>query len=507
MLCAAALLASTALVGCTQQRVEREPEPAPAPIKRGGWPTCVSNDQMLAVARAFPTGDPATSVVGLEKCIPRSAKAGQNFEYHVVVTNLATYTLKDVRVNDVFTGGMTFVSSTPEGQRTGDGVSWQIGDLAPQQSKKIVATGRAPDNVGMAGNCVTVEYNNQLCAELEVVRPELQITKSGPSEVLLCDPIDYTFVVTNSGSATIDDARVTDPLPEGLATAAGGREITFDVGTLRPGQSKEFKASVKAARRGTFTNKASASGGGVSAESGNVTTTVREPVLAITKTGPERNFLGRQSTYQITVTNTGDGEARDTVISDQFQGTFVSASDGGRATGNTITWNVGTLAPQGSKQVTMTVSHADAGRICNTATARAYCAKAVSAEACTNYEGIPAILLEVIDIEDPIPVGDEETYVITVTNQGSAPDTNIKIVCTLEAAQQYVRSAGPTTATARGNTIEFAPIPTLAPKERATFRVTVKAVSAGDVRFRTVMTSDQLGRVVEETEATNQYED
>ena len=46
----------------------------------------------------------------------------------------------------------------------------------------------------------------------------------------------------------------------------------------------------------------------------------------------------------------------------------------------------------------------------------------------------------------------------------------------------------------------------MAPGEKATWTVTVKALKAGDVRFKTKMTSDQLGRPVEETEATNLYE-
>jgi hypothetical protein len=96
--------------------------------------------------------------------------------------------------------------------------------------------------------------------------------------------------------------------------------------------------------------------------------------------------------------------------------------------------------------------------------------------------------------------------VITATNQGSAPDTNIKIICTLEDSEQYVSSSGATTGIAAGNTITFAPLPSLAPKAQATWRVTVKAVKAGDVRFTTVMTTDQLTRPVQETEATNLYQ-
>ena len=48
-------------------------------------------------------------------------------------------------------------------------------------------------------------------------------------------------------------------------------------------------------------------------------------------------------------------------------------------------------------------------------------------------------------------------------------------------------------------------LPVLQPGARAEWQVVVKAVKAGDVRFKVEMTSDQLSRPVEETEATNLY--
>jgi uncharacterized repeat protein (TIGR01451 family) len=141
-----------------------------------------------------------------------------------------------------------------------------------------------------------------------------------------------------------------------------------------------------------------------------------------------------------------------------------------------------------------------------TSPARGYCAAAVTDTCQSEVTGIPAILLEVVDVSDPVKVGENETYVITVTNQGTAADTNIKIKCMLEPNQQFVSAGGATNGTASGNTITFAPVPSLGPKERATFRVVVKNVKAGDVRFKATMNSDQLTRDVEETEATNVYE-
>ena len=119
--------------------------------------------------------------------------------------------------------------------------------------------------------------------------------------------------------------------------------------------------------------------------------------------------------------------------------------------------------------------------------------------------GIAAILLEVIDVTDPIEIGDNETYEIAVTNQGSDYSTNIRITCTLEDTMQYVSSSGPTKGTLDAKTVTFDPLASLAPKAKTTWKVVVKALSAGDVRFKVEMIEDCLKRPVEETEATNFY--
>jgi hypothetical protein len=58
---------------------------------------------------------------------------------------------------------------------------------------------------------------------------------------------------------------------------------------------------------------------------------------------------------------------------------------------------------------------------------------------------------------------------------------------------------------ASGKTIVYEIVGSIAPKAKASWKVTVKALKAGDVRFDTVLTSDQTDRSVEETESTHQY--
>ncbi len=138
--------------------------------------------------------------------------------------------------------------------------------------------------------------------------------------------------------------------------------------------------------------------------------------------------------------------------------------------------------------------------------ARASCADPVSVTTETVVEGIAAILLEVIDVEDPIELGGYETYFITTTCQGTSDSTNVHIACELEENVEYASAEGPTQATVQGRTINFAPLARLSPSARATWKVVVRAAEAGDVRFKVTLNTDQLHRPVEETESTEMYE-
>jgi hypothetical protein len=57
-----------------------------------------------------------------------------------------------------------------------------------------------------------------------------------------------------------------------------------------------------------------------------------------------------------------------------------------------------------------------------------------------------------------------------------------------------------------GDTLRFLPLASLAPQDKAAWRVVVTAVRPGDVLFKVIMSSEQLTRPVEETEATHLYE-
>ncbi|MFH1745938.1 MAG: DUF11 domain-containing protein [Planctomycetota bacterium] len=231
-----------------------------------------------------------------------------------------------------------------------------------------------------------------------------------------------------------------------------------------------------------------------------------QPVLEIVKNCPSLRYIGRNATFEIVVTNRGDGPAFNVVVTDVISGRidFVSADNNGARDGNNIVWRLDTLEAGASRTLKATFKCNTIGKVRNTATV-SYCAEAED-DCELEIKGIPAILLECVDDPDPIEIGSSLTYTITVLNQGSALGTNIVIECKLPAEEELVSATGPTTAKADGKKITFAPLATLAPKAKAIYKVTIKGVAEGDVRFRVDLMSDQIKTPVMETESSHIYE-
>jgi len=242
-----------------------------------------------------------------------------------------------------------------------------------------------------------------------------------------------------------------------------------------------------------------------------VAVVVTEPALTLQKTGPKRLFLGRVADFHIEIANPGSAPATNVQVIDtlppEFE--FVEASDGGRFDPATrgVIWNFGSL-PAGQKQnVSVKGLAKAAGDPMNQAMARADGGLEAKASISVHLEGVPALLLEVVDLEDPIEVGAETTYEIRVVNQGTSPTTNLQIIATVPDGMTTRDATGPAAHRLQGQQVIFEKLPSLAPKADALYRVKVVGVKPGDMRFKVQMTSDQLRSPVYEEESTRVYKD
>ena len=414
--------------------------------ERDGGTDRVSRNGMRTTSLAYPTGERGTSVMMVEVDTPPQVRVGQSYDYTVRITNLTDTPLHNVSVRDLGTTnaqGMPTTRSAREmkesdaatkatGGDAGDGREIMSADLiGPRQrvEQKLTATA---DERGTLSNCLAVKYEPTLCFAVAVVEPELTLTKTGPATVSICQPIEYVYTVANTGTGIARGVRVTDKLADGLTTAEGQSTVNVSAGDLAAGQSKKVAVQLKATKVGTFSTRATAKSADLEVASRDVRTVVKQPVLAVAVEAPEARYTGEAIDYRVTVKNTGDIASEETKLS--FDTTNAGQKPADVALGS---------IPAG-QQVTRVVSlraGSKAGTVGLKATAQSTCARPAIGDASVAIRSIAALQLECIDGQDPVRVGAETTYTVTVRNEGTGPDENIALKGTLPNELEFVSAA------------------------------------------------------------------
>ena len=94
------------------------------------------------------------------------------------------------------------------------------------------------------------------------------------------------------------------------------------------------------------------------------------------------------------------------------------------------------------------------------------------------------------------------SYNISITNQGSAADQNVRLVCEVEDGIEIIEAGGDAQATVTGKTVTFSEVASLEPGEVVNFKVTVKSSRELSSRFMISLTSADMTRPVTENEST-----
>ncbi len=171
-----------------------------------------------------------------------------------------------------------------------------------------------------------------------------------------------------------------------------------------------------------------------------------------------------------------------------------------------LIWQFENMAPGEQHTACATFSLTEPGQTRLNIVAVGKRAADVSTQCESRAFGIPAVLLEVVDLADPVLVGQDVTYVIRVLNQGTLPLTQIKVLARMEDSQHFLSGTGASEVTAGADgLIQPGIIARLNPKEEVEWRIFVKADKAGDVRLNITLEADQFSRPIMETEATFQY--
>jgi uncharacterized repeat protein (TIGR01451 family) len=486
--------------------VENQPVPAPPPDHPS-----LPRERLMATSGPLPGAQPGgqTAAISVEKVGPPTVGVGKPFTYEIVVRNPAKTPALLVRVEDQVPANLRYLKSEPPAQVQGNQLLWDMGMLDVGGERRLKVEVQALVE-GEALSSATALCAASSSCRTQVSRPQLAIVKKGPETAHVGESVKFELVVSNTGSAPAEGVVLRDKMPAGFQHPAGSF-IEADLGTLKPGETRMIPVEVKVVQAGRLVNEASVSAPGIPEATAQAAVVVTDAALSLRKTGPQQSNPNQELDYGLVVSNTGEAPATGVKLTDKLpEGlAFVSASDGGafNAKERTVEWSLGMLPAGQSKALSVRLKAIKAGDWVNQATARTERGQEARAELSVRVEGVPALLLEVVDLDDPVEVGSDTTYEIRVVNQGTAPCTGLRIAGVVPAGLTLLGAEGTVAHRIDGNQVKFEPLPKLAAKADVLFKVRVRAMKPGDWRFRVWMSCDHMPKPIYEDESTQVYSD
>jgi uncharacterized repeat protein (TIGR01451 family) len=437
------------------------------------------------------------------------AKVGQPADYSIQVRNVCNVPVQQVTVRVRVPAGMSVIGSEPKGMPDGGVLAWELGTLVAKQEKMIQLKMQA-DVKGDVTPQAWVTFTGSSVMRIRVREPKLAIKASVPDKILVGDPAAFTLTVSNPGDGSADQVKIHAQLSEGLEHARGNK-IDFDIGNLAPGESRNVTLLCATRTGGAQKCEVTAQADGNLEAKDAAAVNVIMPRLDLVVEGPGLRYLERKALYTLKVTNPGDAAATNVTVADTVPAGFkvLAASDGGRHDyqARVVSWFLGEIGPGQTRAVQLEVQAVNAGEYRHKATAVGARGLRAEAEKMTRVEGLAALMVEMVDTEDPIEVGGNTAYEVTITNTGSKTEENIKLVASIPDKMQFAGAQGPVRYHEEGKTVVFESLEKLAPRANAIFRLNVKALDAGTVRFKIQVTSANLTDPVIKMEATRIYAD
>jgi uncharacterized repeat protein (TIGR01451 family) len=314
----------------------------------------------------------------------------------------------------------------------------------------------------------------------------------------------------NPGSGDATGVMLFENVPQNVRHSAGPA-LEFEIGTLKAGETRELELVLVAEKAGKTVNVLTARADGNLQVQQQVEFEVIAPALTVDVNGPERRYLERPATYEVSVENPGTAPAHDVqIITKLPKGMrFVRANNLGEydATTHAVYWSLAEL-PEGERgTVELVAMPIETGQQTLEVESRAGEGLSDQTQQQIVVDGLAAIMFELRDLEDPIEVGGETGYEVRVVNQGTKEATNVQVAVHLPPGMQLVSAEGETQHRAQQGGILFEPIPQLAPKADTVYRIRVQGTQPGDQRVTVEVNTDDLAQPIRREESTRVFGD
>jgi uncharacterized repeat protein (TIGR01451 family) len=473
-------------------QMEKSKEPASSGVVPAQFTTPAA-PKSAAPTVLYP--EPPTPVVRISVKGVDTAPSGQELTFKLIVTNTSEARAHNVIVRCPVPKNAKLIKALPQPNTEGKELEWQLETLDANSSRTIEVVFKPNDDVSEISVVGRVQFEHGRVVKTRIASPNLQMKKTGPAEGILHTPMTYRIVVSNPGRVPVTDIQVVDSLPDGLEyvqesmtalpvskVGPAPNQRTWEIGTMRPSESRTIEYRVLPRKTGEWTSEAIATGSGAQVKAG-CNTAVQEARLTLQVTGPanDKATANVPTPYLIHVHNTGTAILHNVRVSCAFPSEMrlAKASNGGQMFKDAVQWLLPKLGPKESKELSVSVTAPSAGLRDVVVSARADRGLEQRKKVPTVFEGIPALNWQT-EGTPVAAVGQEIAYTITVTNPGSAPARNVKISVDLPDSVEF-RQALP--GFQRGpSAIFFNPLE-IQPKQSVALKVVVNARKAGEARF------------------------
>lgn len=408
----------------------------------------------------------------------------------------------DVTIGTTLPEGVQFIRSEPDAFVDGSKLEWTLDHLRNGECQNVRICLRC-EREGAACTCFCVSATPVAFCTLVCARPILCCEICGPEEACPGDCLNYTICVTNRGTCTAYDVVVVNQVPDGLEHSKGQSCLTYKLCELAPGQTKRLNICYRACKRGRITNTASVSACNADSCSCECSCTVCKYCCEVVKEGPKEVRIGQNADYDIHVTNVGDRPLTEVNVCDMApSGTSIVSANGAHISGNRALWQIDELRPGETVTLPITLTTCCPGYYCNRVSVNNCQGACCSAECPCRWRGTPALNVCVLDLTDPVCIGDNTSYRIQVTNQGSEPDENVRVTVRFPREVAPISARGATGGTISGSTVTFAPYSPLGARQTVDFYVEARAHEAGDARIKVEVMSDSITTPIVQEEST-----
>ncbi|MCY2988795.1 MAG: hypothetical protein NTY19_13130 [Planctomycetota bacterium] len=417
---------------------------------------------------------------------PPAISVGEEATFVVTLANLGETEAKEVTVRIAIPEGVRLSAAdtkvgTAAPRQDADAtqrVVWTIERLPSrseqQLSLKVVPTVNRPFELAIDWTMSPISAT----AQIEVQQPLLQMALKGPAEIDYGETKIFSIVLSNPGTGDAKNVAVE-------LTLGSGSADTLKVGVLGAGDSKTFDVEVTARDSGSMQITANATGDNKLQAQASQALTVLRANLEVEAGGPAQQFSGAVATYQVKVLNTGTAVAKSVQAAVRLpRGVkYLKGLDNVKQLPEALAWSVGDLPPGGEQLYQFLCQLSADGDQLLRFGARTGGGIESASEVLTKVESVADLKLTVNDPKGPIPVGEEVTYEVLITNRGTKAAVEVSVLAQFSEGIEPVSAEGAKAEMMPGQ-VQFRPLAQIAPNETVKLQIKAKAASTGNHLFR-----------------------